>query len=208
LHDVEYDLLKKTEDLYQQFTALDVRLTSLRKRLRKIKTRLNGTIQLTDQLLADSYVPEVTSLEKIQAENAGISNELSSYHRKLTTLYRELTYQQGIDNDCLDFTENGLTELYEEYDLVALDHCQHYEVNTIDIVSLDKDVENFKGTGHFYTETRTWRLHHCEKVLTNYSSLNLETDIVLEVWKEFLKRCQLAQVLARLQRSQISASSN
>jgi hypothetical protein len=208
LHDFEYHLLKKTEELHMSFCEIDKQVNTLRECLTDIKNKLNDSVTIADKLSEDSYIPAETSIEKIKENNISIAVELSLYHEKLNSLYKEVRYNQGILNNCINTAENRSEKIYAEYSSVSDTHNQNYEINTIDIVSLDSDYEKFCNSRELYEKRRNDFMERCDKILNRYNSLDLETNAWYQVWTEFSKRCELIQVMANLHRSNISASNN
>lgn len=208
LHDFEYQLLKKSEELFKSFNVIDKQVKVLREGLDKIKSKLDDTIAMADKLSGNSYIPAEANMEKIKQRNAATIKELASYHQRLNELYKELKYQQEILTGCVIASEEGSEKIYKEYNSISAIHNKHYTSNTIDIVSLDDDFQNYLITQNLYEERRNSFIDSCNTVLNSYTILNLETNLLYGVWNEFLKRCELMQVVAALQSSKISSSAN
>lgn len=208
LHDFEFHLLKKTEELYINFCEIDKQVSTLLEHVKNIKEQLNKSVAMADKLSDITYIPAETNMEKIQENNASVAAELSTHHQQVHRLYTEVKYYQGILNSCIKATEEGSEKIYDEYCNVSAAHSQHYEINTIDIVSLDIDYEKFCSSRDLYEQRRDDFINECDKVLNNYNTLNLETNALYNVWAEFTKRCELIQVVATLHHSHISSSIN
>lgn len=208
LHDFEYQLLKNTEKVFHSFNSMVNQVTSLKEYLTKIKGTLNETIEMADKLSATTYVPEETSLERIIAQNASTADELIDYHRQINLLYNELKDHQELLNKCITASDEGSRKVYNEYDEAAVVHNTLYLTNTIDIVSLDDDLNNFRCTQTVYEQRRSFFMDSCQEVLTSYAALNLETSTLYGVWTEFSKRCGLMQVVADLRNSQTTPGVN
>ena len=208
LHDFEYHLLKKTEELYISFCEIEKQVSTLLERVNDIKEKLNKSVAMADKLSADTYIPAETNMEKIQENNASVAAELSTHHQHLQSLYTEVKYYQGILNSCIEATEEGSEKIYDEYSIISTAHSQNYEINTIDIVSLHIDYEKFCSSRDLCEERRDGFMNECDKVLNNYNTLNLETNALYNLWAEFIKRCELIQVVATLHHSHISSGIN
>jgi hypothetical protein len=208
LHDFEYNLLKKAESLFEVFYPLEKKITDLKEGLTKIKKRLDEAIEMADKLSGNFYVPDETNLDKIREHNDVTIEELKVYNEQHINLYNEIKCQQEKLNNCIYESNEVSDNMYEEHSAASDVHNQHYLINTIDIVSLDSDLEDFRLIQNINEKRRITFMDLCDDILVAYNDFNLETNTLYGVWNEFLKRCELMQVVSNLRSSQTFSSFN
>jgi hypothetical protein len=83
-----------------------------------------------------------------------------------------------------------------------------YLINTNDIVSFDSDLEDFRLTQNMHEKSGITFMNLCDEILFAYNAFNLETNTLYGLWREFLKRCELIEVVSNLRSSQTFSSYN
>ncbi len=208
LHDFEFKMQKTADKLFHESIPLNKNIDALREELMRVQSTFDACSELADKLSDISYSSKETSLEKLTESQEKTSKEILDYSDKIVKIY-EITDALSKEVDKYNVAnEDEMDLLYEEYSAINLDHSVNWENNSINIVTFDKEYEDFLSFRSVQEDRRVSLMDFCDKAINNYTSLNLQTTTLYNVWKEFLKRCNLLRTMADLHANALAISIN
>lgn len=208
LHDFELRMQKTADKLFHDSIPLNKSIEVLREELMHVQSTFDDCCELADKLSDISYSSNEASLEKLTASQEKTSKELLEYSDKIMKIYK-LTESLSKEVDKYNVAnEEEMDLLYDEYSAINLDHSINWENNSINIAAFDKEYENFHSYRSVQEDRRVSLMDHCDKAINNYTSLNLQTTTLYNVWKEFLKRCSLLRTMADLHANALAINVN
>jgi hypothetical protein len=196
LHDMELQRKNFADNIFRESATLNERIETMHEELKKVQATFDACCTLADKLSAANYLPEETSLEKLDVARAQTEEELRDYNEKILAIYQaakvlQEKIEQNNEND-----ENIVEVLYDEVTNLAMDHVVNWESNSINSVVFDRQFNNFKEYRSEMESHREVLISSCEEVMTNYTNLNLQTTTLYNVWNEFIKRCDLLATMS------------
>jgi len=208
LHDFEMKMQKTADKLFHDSTPLNKTIETLREELMHVQSTFDTCSELADKLADVTYVSGETSLEKLTESQVNTSKEILDYNDKIIRVY-EMTEVLSKEVDKYNLAnEDEMNLLYDEFSEIRTAHSVNWENNSINIVTFEDEYDRFCGYRGVQEERRVSLMDFCDKTITNYTSLNLQTATLYNVWKEFLKRCDLLRKIADLHTNALSINEN
>ena len=208
LHDFEMKMQKTADKLFHDSIPLNKTIETLREELMHVQSTFDACSELADKLSGVTYVSGDTSLEKLTESQVHTSKEILGYNEKIVRIY-EMTevFSKEVDKYNLA-NEDEMNLLYEEFSEIRTTHSVNWENNSINIVTFEDEYDRFCIYRDVQEERRVSLMDFCDKAITNYTSLNLQTTTLYNVWKEFLKRCDLLRTMADLHANALAINNN
>ena len=208
LHDFEIKMRKTADKLFRECVPLNKTIDAVREELLQVQDTFNNCSELADKLSEATYVSDEATLEKLTESQVNTSKEILNYNEKIVGIY-EMTevlskevYAYNLAN------EDEVNLLYEEFSEIRTAHSGNWEHNSINIVTFEDEYDRFLSYRGVQEEHRASLMDFCDEAIVNYTTLNQQTTTLYNVWKEFLKRCNLLRAMAELHANALSISNN
>jgi len=187
VHDYELQRKQTGRELIKKYSERNKQIEYAREELNRLKEKFAATRLLADHLLEDIALQKTQEVEKFYAEVYAVNDAIAAYDKIM----------RPIGDDALDkekekfFDEQNEIAAWEAFDEINLTHSQHYETNAIDIVSFDKADEQFKTYLRVVRDSNNSAMDYMNRVINNYNTLMLETELQYKLFEEFIKRVEL-----------------
>ena len=208
LHDFELKMQKTVDKLYHDFIPVNKIIDTLREELMKVQATFNDCCSLADKLSDTSYIFGETSLEKLTESQVLTGKEILNYNDKIIKAYETIEGLSKEVNKYNEANEDEANALYDEYSKICTAHSINWENNAINIVTFEDEYARFLNYRTVHEDRRTSLMNFCDSALNNYTNLNLQTNSLYNVWKEFIKRCNLLRTLAELHAKVLGINNN
>lgn len=208
LHDFEFEMLQTANKLYHESVPAGKKIDMLHGELSKAKIAFNECCQLADKLSAMSYDRDETNLKKLAKCQEQTGEELIAYSDSLQEVYETVKELSEKVNKYHEENEDVANALYEKFSAIRTAHSVNWQDNAINIVAFEDEYDRFYSYRTVSEERRESLMDFCNKTLNSYSTLNLQTTALYDVWKEFLKRSDLLKVVAGLHSQQTGFTNN
>jgi hypothetical protein len=193
VHDYELHLREEMERFMQSYGSVNGKLENIRMELRLLTEKLAQLNKKGDETFDRLIIHNFQVEENFAADGEEMMQAINRYHVMMEEVHDELGTRDEAFNKHLDrFYDDKEWEDFSEINHI---HCQNYTANSIDIVSFDVELDNF----------RTWlsepRKHHeslidfCNDVAHELNILQLETSVQYTLWNGILKRFEWAKLL-------------
>lgn len=198
LNDFEVELKEMSGKLYKDSMALRQTLEELGEEFKLVKKSFSISCDLADKLSAPSFVFEETSLEKLEESREDTEDLLRKYNDNLHEVFTTTKDFHERLNQYDELNENGYDPLFDDYQEIAADHISNWQKNSINAGFFDKQFDQFREFISFKEKNRDVLISDCRNVMTEYSTLNLQTKALYDAWNEFIKRCDLLVAISDL----------
>lgn|SRR6185312_9684474 len=199
IHDSELELKNTAETLYKESIPVKKTIAGLREELKNVKATFDICCQLADKLSDTSYMTAETSLHKLAEKRGSVENKLREYNEKILEIYETTKVLQEKVIEYHEASENRTEVLYSEFVDLSATHIANWENNALNSVVFDGHFDKFREYTTEIENQREVLIAECEEAMTNYTTLNLETSAVYNVWNEFVKRYDLLTTISDLQ---------
>jgi hypothetical protein len=198
LHDFELESKNTVEALFQEAIAINKTIEVLSEELKKVQATFDICVGLADKLSDTSYIFEETSLDKLTQARGQTEKELLEYHNKIVEVFETSKVLQNKVAEYREGNEDRAEALYSECSTLAMAHIVNSENNAIDSVDFDYQFDKFREYRGVVETHNESKMDVCTEAMSNYSKLNLESNILVNVWNEFTKRCTLLTAVSDL----------
>ena len=205
LHDKEALLKAQAKELMNKCGNLNKHTEKVRLTLITIKTNIAVLIKLADSFIIVGLAREKKAAE-ISEQVSKVNEALQAYSALLNKLEKETRKCSALNSPFIDATEN--VEAWEEYTEIKCEHFNNIEINSVDIISFDKDDETFRGFVSVWGDANKATIDYANSAIDNYNKLLLETETQYAIWEEFLKRFALIRSIVESNAGELTISVN
>ena len=177
-HDRTWDTKQQLQLHKDALFQLEVKITELEYTLLPIEQQLDfleAGFQLTDQ----SNLPRLE--EGFTIDVGEFNNDVIWHNGELVELWKGIKTEEDWYNEWADFiyeNEDWFDEQDEEGDELIHQVFRHYEEVSVDIVSLDRDQQEFFGAVKEVTELQNEYFDYCKVVIDMYTALHERSERV------------------------------
>ena len=177
-HDRTWETKLKLLQHKDALFSLEVRITELEYSLLPIEQQLDfleAGFQLTDQ----SELPFIE--ERFTIDVGDFNNDVIQHNRELVELWKGVDAEQKWYNEWADHiyeNESWFDEQDDKGSDLIHEVFRHYEEVSVDIVSLDRDQQEFFGAVGEVTELQNEYFDYGEAVLQTYTALHERSEKV------------------------------
>ena len=208
LHDFELKMQKTADKLFQESIPLSKTIETLREELMHVQSVFDTSCELADKLSDISYSSNETSLKKLTESQKQANDAIMAYSIKIKDVYELTEHLSKQVNEYNLANEDEMNLFYDEFSDIDLAHSANWEINSINIATFDDEYQKFLSYRSEREDRRISLMDYCDKAINNYTSLNLQTTTLYNVWNEFLKRCDLLRKIADLHTNALSINEN
>ncbi|HEY5407050.1 MAG TPA: hypothetical protein VIJ92_08180 [Ginsengibacter sp.] len=208
LHDFELKMQKTADKLFRESVPLNKTIDNLREELMKAQATFADCCKLADKLSDVTYSSGETSLEQLTESQEQTGKEILAYSDKIMKVYEIVVVLSKEVGEYNVASEDESNLLYDKYAAIKTAHSANWETNSINIVTFEDEYEKFHSYRSVREDNRVGLMDYCDKTISNYTSLNLQTTTLYNVWNEFVKRCNLLRAMADLHANALAIGIN
>lgn len=189
LHDYEWERKENGHALMKQYAEIDKDVETARAELQKVRKLLDETRVLADVVIPALTINQVVVHEHFDKAVEQTGEAIQEYDKQM----------RSIDLDSMEPAKNAFFEeqnnmtLWDQFEEVNLEHAQQWEVNSIDTAAFDDTDEKFRSFLSMLEKHNDQVMDFINRAMNNHRILMLETEMLYEIWKEFVKRIQLLE---------------
>ena len=187
LHDYEWERKEKAGELLKQYGELNRAVDAARVEWQKVKKMMDETRQFAEVVIPAMQLKQVVVHEHFDKTVVQTDEAILEYDKVMRAIDLETPEP---DRDAFFEEQENLT-WWDQFDEVNLEHSQQWEVNSIDTAVFTDTEEMFRLFVGEQTKHHDQVMDYINRVINNHHILMLETELLYEVWKEFIKRVQL-----------------
>lgn len=208
LHDMELQRKNVSHELYDESVTINETIESLHTEIKNVQASFDASCALADKLSAPNYELGEASLEKLANARLQTEELLNDFSEKILAVYEATKAMQEKLNETNNNDEEEVDALFGELENVFMDHINNGKNNSINAVAFDEQFNSFREFSGVLESQREELLNECEEAMNNYTNLNLECINLFNVWKEFIKRCNLLTAMYNVHNDAVGFTDN
>ncbi len=180
MHDRSWETKQNLSQHKNTLTEIDIKTIELEYRLAPIKQQLDF-MEAAFKLADNVELPEIA--EPFTIDIADFYEEVESHNKDLIALHKDITVEMQWFNDWADYiyeNEDWFDEQDDEGDKLIHQVFKHYDEVSVDIISLDRDQQEFFGVLGHIRKLQQEYFDYGEEVSAQYARVHHESEAIYQ----------------------------
>ncbi|MFN8323421.1 MAG: hypothetical protein U0T74_12240 [Chitinophagales bacterium] len=187
LHQYVMERTETSRHLMEQYAALNRAIGAARTEYQKVRKMMDETRQMAEVVIPAMQLNQVVVQEHFDKAVLQTDEAILEYDQVM----RAIDLETPEPARYAFIEEQDDAPIWNQFDETNLEHSRQWEVNSIDTAVFTDTEEMFRVFVGEQARQQDQVIDYTNEVINNHHILMLETELLYEVWKEFVKRVQL-----------------